>query len=187
MAATAERMNTLASQARARATSVRDELRKKEEAELKIQIAGWRKREKKKAKRAIGQLSSAIERLAGQGRENIVAQVEVEGPYLISEIMDACKVLCPWGHNHLLDFEIPDSPNCLSLHKIRNLRDGARMIAGWALRQGFSVQYQNWRERIGRDNIRHYEILEIDPVTTSVFVGSHRNAWPVTEGLLISW
>lgn len=167
--------------------SVRDDTRKIEETDLETRIAAWKKREKEKAKRAIAQLPAVIKSIAEKGKGQLIVRVEVTQPYVGSDIDDTYKVLRSWNFPSLLWFETPNPRAPLSLHKIVSLRDGARMIARWALREGFIVHFHKWDERGEIENLRRYDIFDIDQVVAPVFVDSQHGGYHVLEGFSLAW
>ena len=186
MTTMAVQMHTFSSQARALTTSVRDDIRKREEADLKVRVAAWKKCEKEKAQNAIAQLPTIIKDLAENGKSQLIVQVEVSPPHLVSEIFDIYKVLNRWDFQYLLASETPDSGDRLSLYKIRNMRDGARMIACWALKEGFTVLFLKWDDRLQYERVENCDFMAIDQLVKPV-LGSRHDGWPVEEGFMIAW
>lgn len=181
-------MTAIALQARALTTSVRDGTRKKEEANLKVRIAAWKKREKEKAQNAIERLPMVIKGLAENGKSQLVVCVEVTKPFVRLDINDTYKVLSMWDFPSLLESKTPEPGDHLSLYKIRDMRAGARMIARWALKEGFTVHFHKWdNERRREEFVRNYDFLYIDQLVTPVFPDSRHGGWSVEEGFMIAW
>lgn len=187
MTTMAVQMCTFSSQARALTTSVRNDTHKRELADLGVRIAAWKKKEKEKAKNAIAQLPAVIKDLAENGKSRLVVQVEVSPPHLVSEIFNIYKVLNRWDFQYLLESETPDSGDRLSLYKIRNLRDGARLIARWALKEGFTVLFLKWDDRLRYERVENCDFIQIDQLVTPVLAGSCYGGWSVEEGFMITW
>lgn len=183
----ASKMHALASEARAIANSVRENTRKMEEVDLNARIAAWKKREQEKAQRAVAQLPAVIKDLAGEGKFALVVRVQVTPPYVSTEISETYKVLSWVDFRSLLDTETPNSGKDLSLGKTRNLREGARPIARWALRQGLKVRYCKWEEENFRRDFGRIDVFDVDRVEEPVLGNSKHYDWPVHEGFVLRW
>ncbi|MDP2665588.1 MAG: hypothetical protein Q8P23_03035 [bacterium] len=187
MNAIALQMRTLSSKVRVLTESVRDDTRKMEEADLKIHVAAWKKKEQDKAKKAIAQLPAVIKGIAKNGKSRLILRVEVSPPYLSLDISDTYKVLSSLDFRFLLESETPEPLKQLSLSNTRNFREGVRPIVRWALRQGFTVSFCKWNEREEAERFRHHDFFDIDRVATSVFENSQHGGWLVCEGFTIAW
>ncbi|MDP2655849.1 MAG: hypothetical protein Q8P17_05055 [bacterium] len=187
MTALAVNMRALAANMCVLAASVRDDIRKKEEADLEVRVAAWKKKEQDKAKKAIAQLPSVIKGIAKKGKSRLIVRVEVSPPFLSLDISDTYKVLSSLDFRFLLESETPEQRKQLSLSNTRNLREGVRPIVRWALRQGFTVFFCKWNEREEAEGFRHYDFFDIDRVATSAFENSQHGGWLVREGFMIAW
>ncbi|MDD2657607.1 MAG: hypothetical protein PHD04_03030 [Candidatus Pacebacteria bacterium] len=188
MSAMAVEMSTLSSQMQARTAAVRDELRRKEEADLKARAVAWREREKQKAKTAIARLPAVIKGVAEKGKSDLIVRMDVRGPYTTDEMRKMYKVIDLYHSPHFPSYDVPSEQHIqLTSYKLKKLRDGARMIASWALREGFAVYCRIWEDRLGREEVDRYEHFIVDDVRSQFIDGDDSENWPVCEGLLIRW
>ena len=126
------------------------------------------------------------QRSRGEREESTHRTSGVSPPHLVSEIFDIYKVLNRWDFQYLLASETPDSGDRLSLYKIRNMRDGARMIACWALKEGFTVLFLKWDDRLQYERVENCDFMAIDQLVKPV-LGSRHDGLPVEEGFMIAW